>query len=533
MNSSLITAYKKAAEASVPLLAITTPDPAMTIENLVLIRPPSLKDEPYAVLQWDICQGMTLTPLEQRLLNEKADTSNLQSSKALSALLVDPQTNSQMKNLPFALGKFRDLPSNTIVFIHNAQRFLHDTLVMQAIWHLRDLFKAEGQMLVLLGPSLKLPVELVHDIIVLDDPLPNREQLHSIVNIQYRNFQTGMPNAISPNAETIEKAVDAVLGLSSFEAEQAISMSFTNKGLNIPRLWEQKYRAIEQTPGLRIYRGAERFTDIGGVAFLKEYLLRILNGRAKPGGIVFIDEMEKSVAGANSSHGDNTGVSQDIHKQLLEHMQNTDATGILMVGPPGASKSLISKAAGNEAGLPTLEFDLGGIKSANVGASEQNMRQALKVITTITNGAALYLATCNSIASISPELRRRFRLGTFMFPLPTIEERAAIWKIYLKKYELSESADALLEEPFTGAEIRQCADIAWRLNIPLVEAAQYIVPVSISAKTSIEELYSQANGSFLSASYPGPFKKDLSDSKTIPSRGTRRTRVAAPITEPV
>lgn len=120
-----------------------------------------------------------------------------------------------------------------------------------------------------------------------------------------------------------------------------------------------------------------------------------------------------------------------------------------------------------------------------------------------------------------------------MFPLPTIEERAAIWKIYLKKYELSESADALLEEPFTGAEIRQCADIAWRLNIPLVEAAQYIVPVSISAKTSIEELYSQANGSFLSASYPGPFKKDLSDSKTIPSRGTRRTRVAAPITEPV
>lgn len=525
MTTPLITAYQRALEAGVPLLAISTPDPAMTIESLATVRPPALRDKPYAVLQWDVCHGVTLTAAERSRPTNANKPSLLQSQQALQTLTSDAGANAAMKNLGFALNKFCEVPSDTIIFVHNAHRFLHDTAIVQGIWHLRDLFKAEGQMLILLAPSLKLPAELIHDIIILDDPLPNREQLQTVLTTQYRNFRENLPASESPNQDTIEKAVDAVLGLSAFEAEQAISMSFTQKGLNVSHLWEQKYKAIEQTPGLKIYRGTERFADIGGVTFIKSFLTKILHGRSKPCAIVFLDELEKGVAGASSTHGDNTGVSQDIHKQLLEHMQNTDATGIIMLGPPGCSKSLISKAAGNEGGIPTIEFDLGGVKSSNVGASEHNMRQALKVISTISNGSALYLATCNSIASISPELRRRFRLGTFMFPLPTHEERAAIWNIYLKKYALTEEADALISQPWTGAEIRQAVDIAWRLDIPLQEAANYIVPVAISAKQSLEELYTQANGSYLCASYPGPFTKEHKDEKPAAPTGTRRMRM--------
>lgn len=525
MSTTLITAYQRALEAGVPLLAITTPDPAMTIESLVPVRPPALRDKPYAVLQWDVCNGVTLTAVERTRLPGASKSSLLQSQQALTALVPDTGGAAALRNLGQALTKFRDVPSDTIIFVHNAHRFLHDTAIVQGIWQLRDLFKAEGQMLILLAPSLKLPVELVHDVIILDDPLPNREQLEQILTTQYRNFRESVPASESPTAETMAKAVDAVLGLSAFEAEQAISMSFTSKGLSVPNVWEQKYKAIEQTPGLKIYRGTERFSDIGGVTFIKSFLTKILNGRSKPCATVFLDELEKGIAGANSAHGDNTGVSQDIHKQLLEHMQNTDATGIIMLGPPGTSKSLVSKAAGNEAGIPTLEFDLGGVKSANVGASEHNMRQALKVISTISNGSALYLATCNSIAAISPELRRRFRLGTFMFPLPTQEERAAIWRIYLEKYQLTDPVEPLLHHPWTGAEIRQAADIAWRLNIPLEEAAQYIVPVAISAKTAIDDLYNMANGAYLCASYPGPFNKEHKEEKPAVPSGTRRMRM--------
>jgi SpoVK/Ycf46/Vps4 family AAA+-type ATPase len=191
---------------------------------------------------------------------------------------------------------------------------------------------------------------------------------------------------------------------------------------------------------------------------------------------------------------------------------------------------MVSKAAGKEADIPTIEFDLGGVKSANVGASEHNMRQALKVIGTITNHAPLFLATCNSLQAISPELRRRFRLGTFLFPLPSREEREAIWSIYQRKYELTEDPGKLLDEQWTGAEIRQCADIAWRLNISLAEAAHYIVPVAISAKEGIASLYDQAHHAFLCASYPGPFNKDRTiDPKPVPTG--RRMRTIAPAKE--
>ena len=50
----------------------------------------------------------------------------------------------------------------------------------------------------------------------------------------------------------------------------------------------------------------------------------------------------------------------------------------------------------------------------------------------------------------------------------------------------------------------------------LQDAAQYIVPVAISAKASIDDLYTKADGAFLSASYAGPFRKDrLTDAGTM------------------
>ena len=508
MSTTLIKSYQKALEAGVPIIGVHTPDPGMTIRSLCLARPASRAQEEHAILQWDVITGLSLTPSEQVMIEENTAPKHLKSTAVLKDLIPDQASASALKNLAVALQKFRMLPDNTMVFLHNAHRFLHDTAIIQAIWLLRDQFKAAGQTLILLASNLKLPQELVHDVLVLDDPLPAREDLKTILSLQYENTIKEVPSIPSPTEDLLDKAIDAVTGLSAFAAEQAIAMAFTTQGLSVPKLWERKYDAIEQTPGLKIYRGQERFNDIGGIPQIKTFLSQILTGRNHPRAIVFMDEIEKLIAGANAAHGDNTGVSQDLHRQLLEYMQNTDATGIICCGAPGTSKSLISKAAGTEAGIPTIELDLGAIKTGQVGASEYNMRQALKIISTISNNSALFLATCNSLDTLSPELRRRFRLGTFIFPLPNTEERAAIWTIYLKKYGLTESADRLLHEPWTGAEIRQCADIAWRLNIPLEEAASYILPVSISAKQSIETLYAKADGAFLCASYPGPFRKD-------------------------
>jgi SpoVK/Ycf46/Vps4 family AAA+-type ATPase len=121
---------------------------------------------------------------------------------------------------------------------------------------------------------------------------------------------------------------------------------------------------------------------------------------------------------------------------------------------PGAAKSLVAKATGNTARIPTIAFDLGAMQNALVGASGERLRAALKVVDAVTNGRSLWIATCNSIGTLPPELRRRFTLGTFFFDLPSPEERAAIWKIYMAKYGVSgELPD---DDGWTGAEIKEC-----------------------------------------------------------------------------
>lgn len=122
----------------------------------------------------------------------------------------------------------------------------------------------------------------------------------------------------------------------------------------------------------------------------------------------------------------------------------------------------------------------------------------------------MVIATCNAIAQLPPELRRRFSFGTFFFDIPDAEsnyadrsERDSIWQIYLnEKFGKTTLPD---DKGWTGAEIRNCVIISSRLNITLEAAADFIVPVSISAAEQITKLREQATGKFISASHPGVY----------------------------
>ncbi len=55
-------------------------------------------------------------------------------------------------------------------------------------------------------------------------------------------------------------ALDALLGLAAFPAEQVLAMSLSRTGLDLDQLWERKRQVIEQAPGLSVWRGGETFT---------------------------------------------------------------------------------------------------------------------------------------------------------------------------------------------------------------------------------------------------------------------------------
>lgn len=467
--------FKAARRAGTPLVLIRTADPASAMSQVsAVFNPASAK-----LVSWDLMNGVVG-------LNESGREAVVRAIGDGASALGPAE----------ALAAARKFPDGTLVFFHNSQRFWESPDVLQAIWNLRDVYKAGGQMLALLGtPGATLPVELQPHVTILDEPLPSAADLAALAQ---ETLEAANGNG---SAEVILKAVDALVGLAAFPAEQVLAMSLSKAGLDLDRLWERKRQAVEQTPGLSIWRGGENFDSIGGCDSIKSFLRAVLNGREAPRVIVFVDEIEKAFAGAGT---DTSGVKTEMTGTILSWMQDRGADGAMLLGPPGAAKSACAKAAGAAAGIPTIAFDLGAMQNSLVGASGERLRAALQVVDAISEGRSLWIATCNSLANLPPELRRRFTLGTFFFDLPSAEERQAIWKIYRAKWNVvGEQPD---DEGWTGAEIRECCRKAWRLNLTLAESARYIVPVSRSAADQIEALRKQASGRYLSASYAGVYQ---------------------------
>ena len=475
---------KAARRGGTPLLAVRTADPAsaMTLVSECLCA----KSET-PVFAWDIMGGLAPhNKLAKEVVAQVFGESAAATGPADALLTLHKSAAAK----PFA---------DAVVFFQNPQRLWEQVDIVQGIWNLRDVFKVGGQMLVLITPpGSVLPVELQNDVMVIDEPLPSADDLRKIIPGLHESAE--LP---PPESDVMDHAVDALIGLAAFPAEQALAMSLSKKGLDIGRLWERKRQAVEQAPGLTIWRGGETFSEIGGCESIKRFLTAVIQGRDAPRVVVFVDEIEKAFAGTGT---DMSGVKTEMTGTMLTWMQDRGADGVLAIGPPGSAKSLTAKATGNTAGIPTVAFDLSAMQSSLVGGSGERLRAALQVVDAISQGKSLWIATCNSITSLPPELRRRFTLGTFFFDLPTPEEREAIWKIYLAKWNLT--GEQPKDDGWTGAEIKECCRKAWRLNLSLRESAEYIVPVSRSAADQIESLRRLASGRFLSASHPGVYTFD-------------------------
>src|SRR5437867_12433664 len=108
-----------------------------------------------------------------------------------------------------------------------------------------------------------------------------------------------------------------------------------------------------------------------------------MHGNQPPRVVVFVDEIEKALAGSGT---DLSGVKTEMAGTLLTWMQDHEAEGTIFLGPPGAAKSAVSKATGNTAGVPTIAFDLSAMQDSLVGASGDRLRAALQAVYAVSPG---------------------------------------------------------------------------------------------------------------------------------------------------
>ena len=396
-------------------------------------------------------------------------------------------------------------PDGTAVLVlQNFHRFLQSAEIVQAIAQQVITGKQNRTIVVVLAPVVQLPVELEKLFVVIDHELPDREQLALIA----RGIAT--EDAELPDGPELETVLDAAAGLTRMEAENAFSLSLVRHGRVTPdAVWEMKTQTLKKSGALELHRGQEDFSSLGGMSALKSFCKRAL-----------------------------------LHPSRGNQLKRP--RGVLLLSPPGCGKSQFCKALGKEVGRPVLILDVGSLMGSLVGQSEERTRQALRVIDAMApcvlmidevekafagvNGSGdsgvssrmfgtflswlndhesdvFVVCTANDVSKLPPEFGRSERFDAIFFlDLPGRDEKAAIWDIYRSMFEIERDQRVPSDTDWTGAEVKACCRLSALLDVPLVQAAQNVVPVAMTASESVERLRTWAGGRCLSANQSGIYQ---------------------------
>ena len=286
----ILDAIKRARNVGTPIVALQTVDQPHVVETFITGPETITKDGKQIshppIILWDIVKGF-------RSLNDQAikwiKTASGESTKeGIDAWCQN--MNNLVGALDFVYEKKNNFPNGSTLILYNAHRFLDQEAVIQALMNLRDQFKGEKKMIILMGPDFNFPPEIGQDVYIIEEALPSPEQIEKDITELCKD------NDIEISDEDKKKSVDALRGLPPFPAESAASLSvFRNekgkKEIKIAELWERKRSMIKQVKGLTMERLEETFDSLGGLDSIKLFAKRLFSGPCRPKIICFMDEM--------------------------------------------------------------------------------------------------------------------------------------------------------------------------------------------------------------------------------------------------
>ncbi|MDR3708559.1 MAG: AAA family ATPase [Capsulimonadaceae bacterium] len=394
------------------------------------------------VFQWTITQGMVLNP----------NTRNDQTREPLAAL--------------DAIMESRD---PAIFLLKDFHSFLNDVTIIRRLRDLTLALKKSFKTIIILAPTLKLPLELEKEITVVEYSLPSLEDLDDLLESIIQSVKANPQVDVALAHEEREHILKAAQGLTANEAENVFAKSLVEKRkFDVDVVLSEKEQIIRKSGILEYYPATEAFSNVGGMDTLKDW-------------------MEKRTV---------------AFTEKARAFGLPNPKGVLMLGVQGCGKSLSAKAIASLWRLPLLRMDVGKIFGGIVGQSEENIRKAIRMAEStapnvvwidelekgfsgtqssgISDGGTtarvfgtfiswlqdktapcFVVATANDVSALPPELLRKGRFDEIFFvDLPSEGERREIFLIHLKKrkrdpekFDLDELAKNT--PGFSGAEIEQ------------------------------------------------------------------------------
>jgi ATP-dependent 26S proteasome regulatory subunit len=373
-----------------------------------------------------------------------------------------------------------------LVIINGTQGLLdyENGEVLENIAYRIENYKVKNLTICFIGENYKIPENLKRYSVLLEKKLPNDIEIKNLIE-KFLEFQ--MPNY--KNLKFInEDLIKYLKGLNELEINQSLAILYYEYGIQVfekrsldlnKRIFEEikniKIQILKKTGNLSIVNTEVSLkNDVAGLRKLLEY----------------IGNTKKIIKNSN----------------ILVNNKISLPKGLLLVGKPGNGKSLVAKATATTLNLPLINFDISKILGKYVGESEKQMQRSLEIVQAMSpcvlwideiekafsginnsnndtmrkilgifltwmsdyNQGVYVIATANSIEeNIPPEMVRKGRFDDiFYIDNPSQEERKQIFKLHLKKRNISLNGQSSLfqlakeSENFSGADIEYCCNSA-------------------------------------------------------------------------
>lgn len=407
--------------------------------------------------------------------------------------------------------------NDVLLLLHNYHMFLQSPIVRQELINKIHDGKQNRAFVLVISPVIQIPIELQKLFVIIEHDLPTQDQLTQIAT----------DLTADTTWTTQSTAVKSAAGLTRYEAEGAFALSLIrHTEIQSEEIWSHKAQILKKSGILTLHTPTEGLDSLGGLTALKDFCTRaITNGTSK-----------------------------------------LNARGAMLLGVPGTGKSQFAKALGKDCQRPTLTLDIGSAYASLVGETEERIRHGLKIVDAMApailfidevekglsglggqgdSGVAsrlfgtfltwlsdhtsdvFVIATSNDISKLPPEFTRAERWDAVWFlDLPEREQKDSIWQMYQASYNVGppDRPVALIhDENWTGAEIKACCRLAALMDIPINQAARYVIPVATTNPEKVSALRDWAENRTLDADTGSLFRINKSPNGTRRNIFTKET----------
>ncbi|WP_445244220.1 AAA family ATPase [Microcoleus sp. OTE_8_concoct_300] len=387
--------------------------------------------------------------------------------------------------------------------------------VVRELRNLTRELKRSKKTIILTSVAVELPEELKEEVTVIDFPLPNVQEIDSLIS-----HVVEKPQQLQVSGLAREQLVKACQGLSRARIGRVLAKALAAKQQinesDIDGVLEEKQQAIRQTGILEFFNSRESLKSVGGLENLKQWVK----------------------------------MRQDAFTDEARRYGIPNPKGVLLVGIQGTGKSLSAKTIACEWRLPLLRLDTGRLFGGIVGESESRVRQMIQLAEAIApcvlwideidkafgniisggdgdsgtsrrvfgslitwmqekTSPVFIVATANNVRILPAELLRKGRFDEIFFlNLPSESERQDIFKVHLQRLrptrlrEFDLGVLAKRAENFSGAEIEQVViDGLYRafgtfvngqrrdlMTEDILRSIEDTVPLAAIARSQIEDL---------------------------------------------